>query len=49
MHIDAFAQPLARQVAHVEAEDVGAGLEQLADHFGVLGSRSQRGKNFRAP
>ncbi len=48
-HGDAFAQLFARQMAHVEAEDVGARLEQFGDHFGIFGSRSQRGQNFRAP
>src|SRR4051812_48190745 len=36
-------------MAHIDAEDVGAGLEQLADHCAVGGSRAKRGQNLDAP
>src|SRR5262249_5266942 len=38
---DELAHLVVRRVAHVDAEDVGAGLEQLADHRAVRRSRAQ--------
>src|SRR3569832_943445 len=35
-------------VTHVDAEDVGAGLEQLVDHLRAAGGRSQRGDDLGA-
>ena len=48
-HRNALAQFLARQVAHVETEHVGAGLEQLFDHLGIFGSGPQGGQDLRSP
>src|SRR5829696_8128852 len=45
---DLLAQPVAGEMAHVEPEGIGAGLEQLGHHLGRVGGRSERGDDLRA-
>ena len=44
-----FAHALVIGVAHIDAEDVGAGLEQPADDGAIARCRAQRGDDFGAP
>ena len=46
MVCDQFAHLVVRGVAHVDAEHVGAGLEQLADHRAVGRCRAERGEDL---
>src|SRR2546430_11755759 len=46
--LDQFAHLVVRGVAHVNAEDVGAGLEQAPDHRAVRGCRAKRCKDLDA-
>ena len=43
---DELAHPVVRGVAHVDAERVGAGLEQFADHLGIAGGGAERGDDL---
>jgi hypothetical protein len=36
-------------VGHVQAEDVDAGVNQLADHLGGIRGRAEGGNDFRVP
>jgi hypothetical protein len=47
--LNAVAQPVPRQMAHVEAEHVCAGLEELADHLGGAGGRPKGRDDLGAP
>lgn len=40
------AQILVVEMAHVEPEDVGAGVEQRADRFRLVGGGTERGDDF---
>ena len=44
-----LAHPVVIGVAHIDAEDVGAGLEQPADDGAISGGRTERGDDFGAP
>ncbi len=44
-----FAHPLVRGVAHIDAEHVGAGLEQPADDGAISRRRTERGDELGAP
>src|SRR5260221_3114664 len=46
--LDQFAHLVVRGVAHIDAEDVGAGLEQAPDHRAVGGCRAKRCKDLDA-
>src|ERR1700732_3633660 len=46
--LDQFAHLVVRGVAHIDAEDVGAGLEQAADHCAVGRCRAKRCKDLDA-
>ncbi len=43
---DQRAHQLVVGVAHIDAEDVGAGLEELAQHLLAGGGRPDRGENL---
>src|SRR5208282_1208852 len=45
--LDQAADPIMRRVGHVEAEDVYAGVHELAEHFRGLGRRAEGGDDFR--
>ena len=45
---DQLAHAVMRRVAHVDAEHVGAGLEQPRDHLGVAGGGTERGDDLGA-
>ena len=47
-HADQFAHAVLAGVAHIDAEHVGAGLEQLGDHCGVGRGGPQRGDDLGA-
>src|SRR5690606_13310371 len=44
--LDQQAHRVVAGMAHIDAEEVGAGLEQLLDHLLFRGCRPQRGKNL---
>src|SRR6266446_6082839 len=46
--LDQFAHLVVRGVAHVDAEDVGAGLEHAPDHRAIGGCGAKRCKNLDA-
>src|SRR6266852_8740422 len=46
--LDQFAHLVVRGMAHIYAEDVGAGLEQAADHRAVRGGRAKRCQDLDA-
>ena len=46
--LDDAAHPIVRRVRHVEAEDVDAGVNELADHFRRIRGRTERGNDFRS-
>src|ERR1700676_1096210 len=46
--LDQFAHLVVRGMAHIDAEDVGAGLEQAPDHRAVGGRRAKRCKDLDA-
>ena len=41
-----LAAPAVRGVAHVQSKDVRTGLNELANHLGTLGGRSECGNNL---
>ena len=43
---DDAAHPVVRRVRHVEPENVDARVNQLADHFGRIRGRAERGNDF---
>src|SRR6266851_666217 len=46
--LDQFAHLVVRGMAHIDAEDVGTGLEQASDHRTVGGRRAKRCKDLDA-
>src|SRR3954447_22712590 len=47
--LDQLSHLIMRGVAHVDAEHIGASLEQAADHRAVRGSRAKRSENLDPP